>query len=593
MPEGVQPTVGVEGEDRRIPASEPGSEAMDTVDSDLPSLPILDQVLSTCGPLVKYVPSKCRCLWAEVILQELGDVLSRNNSHSWTRLFMVAKCCLWQPRRTRGGRKHCRCKNRLPTLIAERLNRWKRGEVNSLWEEYTDSCQERLQRGQPDLDAASARRARRLASEGRYARACKTLTTLGVHAVTDDIRDKLLSLHPSSPSPVGQVDDLPEASYIGKDAVLASLQSFPKDTAPGASLLTPQHLKDATSCKSPVLATRVLSVLTSVVNLLASGGATHEIARSLAGGNLIPFRKPDDEVRPIAVGETFRRLVGKCLARHEDVTHQLEGVFLPCQVGVGISGGAEAVAHAVSCLVEEHGHNPDLALLKVDFENAFNSVSRAALLEAVQHEFPTLARWAWWCYGQNTDLWAGGQIIESQSGTQQGDPLGPLFFCLLLRKVSAEIRRRWPKLNLHVWYLDDGTIIGDRESLKKILDFLANSIVSDIGLVLSHKKCELWWPTGDASFPGFPASIKRQPHEGVEILKVPIGSDQFICRKLRERAQKVGKAIACLDSLEDAHVQFTILRACLGACKFNYVLRGVCPSAEVLRALQEIDDTMC
>ena len=78
----------------------------------------------------------------------------------------------------------------------------------------------------------------------------------------------------------------------------------------------------------------------------------------------------------------------------------------------------------------------------------------------------------------------------------------------------------------------------------------------------------------------------------MEILKVPIGSDQFICRKLRERAQKVGEAIACLDSLEDAHVQFTILRACLGACKFNYVLRGVCPSAGVLRVLQEIDDTM-
>ena len=82
---------------------------------------------------------------------------------------------------------------------------------------------------------------------------------------------------------------------------------------------------------------------------------------------MIPFRKPDDEVRPIAVGETLRRLVGKCLARHKDVTHHLEGVFLPNQVGVGISGGAEAVAHAVSCLVEEHGHDPNLCLLKVYF----------------------------------------------------------------------------------------------------------------------------------------------------------------------------------------------------------------------------------
>ena len=192
---------------------------------------------------------------------------------------------------------------------------------------------------------------------------------------------------------------------------------------------------------------------------------------------MIPFRKPDDKVRPIAVGETLRRLVGKCLARHEDVTHQLEGVFLPSQVWVGIAGGAEAVAHSVSCLVEEHGHDPDLALLKVDFENAFNSVSRAALLEAVQTEFPSLARWARWCYGDHSKLWAGGRIIESQSGTQQGDPLGPLFFCLLLRRVSAEICHRWPDLKLHIWYLDDGTIIGDRESLKQILDFLRSSSI--------------------------------------------------------------------------------------------------------------------
>ena len=168
-----------------------------------------------------------------------------------------------------------------------------------------ESCRERHLQGQADQDVASVRRARRLASEGRYARACQTLTTLGVHAVTDSIWGKLLSLHPSSPAPGDHTDELPEASYIDRDAVLASLLSFPKDTAPGASLLTPQHLKDAVMCKSPVLSTRVLSVLTSVVNLLASGGATRDTAQFMAGGNLTPLRKPDNEVRPIAVGETF------------------------------------------------------------------------------------------------------------------------------------------------------------------------------------------------------------------------------------------------------------------------------------------------
>ena len=573
-------------------APEPEAEAMATDEIDSSILPNLDQVFAISGPLVKYVPRVCRCIWAEVVLHELGDVVTRNNNVAWTRLFMLAKCCLWQPRRTRGGKRHRNSTQRLPDIITDRLKRWKRGELDSLWKEYVESCRERNLQGQADPDVASVRRARRLASEGRYARACQTLTTLGVHEVSDAIWSKLRSLHPSSPAPEDPSDDLPEASYINRDAVLNSMLSFPKDTAPGASLLTPQHLKDAIMCKSPVLSARVLSVLTSVVNLLASGEATRDIARFMAGGGLTPLRKPDNEVRPIAVGETLRRLVGKCLVRHEEIAPHMEGVFLPSQVGVGISGGAEAVAHAVSRLVGEYGHDPSLALLKIDFENAFNSVSRAALLEAVLAEFPSLARWAWWCYGEHSQLWAGGRVIESQSGTQQGDPLGPLFFCLLLRRVTAEICHRWPDLKLHVWYLDDGTLVGDRESLKQILDFLRSSIVRDLGLIINDRKCELWWPTGDVSFSGFPAPVKRQPPEGVEILKVPIGSDNFICEKLRERAQKVANAVARLERLEDAHVEFTILRACLGSCKFNYVLRGICPSTAVINVLQEIDDSM-
>ena len=304
------------------------------------------------------------------------------------------------------------------------------------------------------------------------------------------------ALHPPSPALSEPNDELPEASYINKEAVLASLQSFPRDTAPGASLLTPQHIKDAVTCKSPILATRALNVLTSTVNLLASGEATRDIAPFMAGGGLTPLRKPDDGVRPIAVGESLRRLVGKCLVRHEDASSHIEGTFLPNQVGVGISGGAEAVAHSVSSLVEEYGQDPDLALLKIDFENAFNSVSRAALLDAVQTEFPTLARWAWWCYKEHSKLWIDGKFIKSQSGTQQGDPLGPLLFCLLLRKVSAQIRHRWPDLKLHVWYLDDGTLVGNRESLKQILDFLGSSPVEELGLKLNRRKCELLWPKG-------------------------------------------------------------------------------------------------
>ena len=291
-----------EGEQRTDAAS--GEEAMATETQDSSGIPNFDQVFSICGPLAKYVPKSCRDLWAEIIYKELNDVESCNNNLAWTRLFMVAKCCLWEPHRTRGGRKRHK-KERGPLRIMGRLERWKCGDITTLWKEYVDSCQERRMQGQGDQDVASVRRARRLASEGRYARACQALTSLGVHRLTDPIKERLHSLHPSSPALGEQSDELPEAYCIDKKAVLAALQSFPKDTAPGASLMTPQHLKDAIMCKSPVLRTRVENALTSIVNLLASGEANRETAPFMAGGGLTPLSKPDNNVRPIMVRKSY------------------------------------------------------------------------------------------------------------------------------------------------------------------------------------------------------------------------------------------------------------------------------------------------
>ena len=75
-----------------------GEEAMVTETQDLQNLPSLDEVFAICGPLLKYVPKICSDLGAETIFEELISAESRNNSIAWTRLFMLAKWCLWQPR---------------------------------------------------------------------------------------------------------------------------------------------------------------------------------------------------------------------------------------------------------------------------------------------------------------------------------------------------------------------------------------------------------------------------------------------------------------------------------------------------------------
>ena len=56
-------------------------------------------------------------------------------------------------------------------------------------------------------------------------------------------------------------------------------------------------------------------------------------------------KKKDDGIRPFAVGYTLRRLAAKCVNSHVITAKSNE--LKPIQVGVGVSGGAEAAFHAV------------------------------------------------------------------------------------------------------------------------------------------------------------------------------------------------------------------------------------------------------
>ena len=125
--------------------------------------------------------------------------------------------------------------------------------------------------------------------------------------------------------------------------------------------------------------------LAAVTNLLAAGQACAAVAPYLAGARLVAVPKPAGGIRPIAIGETLRRLVGKCLM--STVRDDARNHFWPEQAGVTVPAGAECLVHAVRGWLRRHEDAQDRVLVKLDFANAFNLVSRQAFLDACAAEF--------------------------------------------------------------------------------------------------------------------------------------------------------------------------------------------------------------
>ena len=102
--------------------------------------------------------------------------------------------------------------------------------------------------------------------------------------------------------------------------------------------------------------------------------------------------------------------------------------------------------------------------------NAFNMVSRGAILSECSKHFPELLPWATWYYSLHHPL----GTLHSEQGVQQGDPLGPLLFSLVLNKLVSEIitNTACADLSYHAWYLDDGVLAGPRPAALQALSII-------------------------------------------------------------------------------------------------------------------------
>ena len=84
-------------------------------------------------------------------------------------------------------------------------------------------------------------------------------------------------------------------------------------------------------------------------------------------------------------------------------------LLAPRQLGYGIKGGCEAAVHSVKLYLDTL--NPNQALLKLDFRNAFNSIRRDKMLEAVQDLAPDLFPFVHSAYSSSSSLFWSDKIL--------------------------------------------------------------------------------------------------------------------------------------------------------------------------------------
>ena len=143
-------------------------------------------------------------------------------------------------------------------------------------------------------------------------------------------------------------------------------------------------------------------------------------------GRLIALNKQPG-IRPVGVGETWRRMMAKCLLKVAGP--EAKTACGTTQLAAGLEAGVEGAIHAMRVLWEDHKKEEDWGFLLIDARNAFNEENRTAMLWAVRHECPSGAQFTFNCYchwgtlvvrdiGDRSD-----HFLHSKEGVIQGTPL--------------------------------------------------------------------------------------------------------------------------------------------------------------------------
>ena len=283
--------------------------------------------------------------------------------------------------------------------------------------------------------------------------------------------------------------------------------------------------------------------LVSFVQLMFDGATPPSIRPFFFGANLTALHKKQGGIRPIAVSCTLCRLTAKVAGNL--VMKEMGNLLAPRQLGFGVRGGGEAAVHAVRLYLHDIVHS---------------------------------------VYSSPSSLFWSDRTIQSAEGVQQGDPLGPLLFCLSIHRLVTQLNSE-----LSLFYLDDGTLGGDVETLLSGLEVVKRE-GARIELQLNVQKSEIICADSDITGSiqsSLPGALVVEPFSAT-LLGSPIGDVSSISATLTIKTnmlRRMGERLQCLTA-QDA---LLLLKHSFALPKVLYNLRTApCFLSPVLQEYDEL-----
>ena len=278
------------------------------------------------------------------------------------------------------------------------------------------------------------------------------------------VRDALLQKHPQPVEPPESAllaDDPQEINPIIYDRITPELIRRIGRQVQGSS--GPSGLDADAWCRMLTCykksSDRLCSALAAFARCLCTEKLESGHLTGFTTARLIPLDKKPG-VRPIAVGEVFRRIVGRAIMKV--VERDVLLATSPFQLCVGIPSACEAGVHAMRELFAKEDVQ---GILFVDASNAFNSLNRKAALHNVHRVCPALATVFQNTYGQPIRLFvSGGGEILSMEGTCQGDPLAMALYAVSIMPLIQQLKDSNPSV-AQGWYADDDAAAGTIHAL--------------------------------------------------------------------------------------------------------------------------------